>query len=71
MENVDFISKLIKIKRQLNLISDKQINYLKSYLTSDGFFSVPYIASEKIDEKIYESSIKYGRLSTCFALISL
>jgi hypothetical protein len=71
MENNDFILKLIKIKKQLNLINDKQIPYLKSYLTKDGFFAVPYISTEKIDENIYEKTIKYGRLSTCFALMSL
>jgi hypothetical protein len=35
------------------------------------FFAVPILSTEKIDEKICEKTIKYGRLSTCFALMSL
>ena len=66
----NLIPKLIKIKKQLNLLSDNQINYLKSYLTKDSFFTVPYISTNKID-KLDEMTLKYGQLSTCFALISL
>ncbi len=67
----DHIFELIRIKKQLKNISNNHIKYLKSYLTNEGFFAVPHITHEKIDESIYENSIKYGKISTCFALMSL
>lgn len=70
-DNNNLIPKLIKIKKQLNLLGDNQINYLKSYVIKDSFFtSPPNISTNKID-RLDEMTLKYGQLSTCFALISL
>jgi len=69
--NNDFILQLIKIKKQLNLISDNQVNYLKSYITNDNFFTAPNIFHKRKIYKTEEKAFKFGQLSLCFALMSL
>ncbi|HEY6534504.1 MAG TPA: AAA family ATPase [Candidatus Nitrosocosmicus sp.] len=71
MPSTDRILELIRVKKQLKNISNNHIKYLKSYLTNEGFFAVPHISHKEFDKTIYENAIKYGRLSTCFALMSL
>ncbi len=68
--NNDFILQLIKIKKQLNLISDNQVNYLKSYITNDNFFALNIFHKRKI-YKTEEKAFKFAQLSLCFALMSL
>ena len=69
--NNDFILQLIKIKKQLNLISDNQVNYLKSYITNDNFFAATNIFHKRKIYKTEEKAFKFAQLSLCFALMSL
>jgi hypothetical protein len=68
--NDNLILTLIKIKKQLNSLSDNHIVYLKSYLNSDSFFTFSYNFTNKIG-KLNENSLKYEQLSTTFGLTSL
>ena len=69
--NNDFILQLIKIKKQLNLISDNQVNCLNRYITNDNFFPATNIFHKRKIYKTEEKAFKFAQLSLCFALMSL
>ncbi|MGN6349271.1 MAG: ATP-binding protein [Candidatus Nitrosocosmicus sp.] len=69
--NNDFILQLIKIKKNLNLLGNNHLNYLKSYLANDKFFSNTTILHRNKFDKLEDKASEFKQLSLCFALMSL
>jgi hypothetical protein len=71
VDNNDFILQLIKIKKQLNLLGDSHVTYLKSYLINDNSFTFPAMLSTKKNNNVNEKAYQFKQLYLCFALMSL